>query len=319
MHTWETDSKRVPWEIARLARLLGLACRLDRHLEEAAAAASLAEARLAAALRAEVRAAVAQAAEPDTLYAQLCTLHAELAYLPRVPLPAGIGGLLRDLLGPGWDGDVVVAGVPDLPWPRLERVPERPVAVIPLAEARCPLMWPLVAVQGAWAVGEPERIGKLDDGLGAALAFARAEALCFADEAAARDAWEAGQRRLTAAPAEWLGIVRRLAGTLASGVLISGYRREGRVEEGAPIYRQLAVVRDEPAQPNEILTAGWMHWYARVAAELVELAGRPGDGAGGDDPWPRMRALVDSLDDLLCRSLEVAAIHRFYAAEGAIG
>ena len=319
MHEWESDWRGVPWETARRARALGLACRLDRQLEEAAAAASRAEARLAATLRAEVREAVARATAPEALYEQLCSLHAQLAYLPRVPLPAGIGGLLRDLLGPGWDGDVVVAGVPRLSWPRLDEVPQRPVAVIPWAEARCPLLWPLVAVQGARAAGESERVGQLKDSLGAALAFARAEVLCFADEGAAREAWEAGQRRLAAAPADWLAIVRRLADTLAAGVLISGFRRDERVEEGAPIYRQLSVVKDQPAQPEEILTAGWLHWYARVAAVLVQLTGPAGNVTGGDDPWPRLRALVDSFDDLLCRSLEVAAIHRFYAAEGAIG
>jgi len=319
VQTWDTTWKPVPWDTARRARAIGLACRLDRHLEEAAAAATRAEARLAGTLRQEVRQAVAASPGVEELFAKLAALHEQLAYMPRLPLPAGIAGLLRDLLGPAWDGDVVVAGVPELPWPSLERVPVRPVALIPLAEARNPLMWPLVAVQGAVASGLLSRRDALDEALGAALAFARAEALFVHDEPAARGWWQAGERRLPRPQNGVDGTPWELAAMLASGILVSGYRRGGQVDPEAPIYQQLAVVRDEPAQAADILTAGWIYWYNRTAAQLVELADglRAQDGAG--DRWSRMRALVDSLDDLLCRSLDVAAIHRFYAAEGAIG
>ncbi|HEY8497565.1 MAG TPA: hypothetical protein VIK98_11120 [Limnochordales bacterium] len=318
MQTWDAEWKPVPWDTARRARLVGIACRLDRHLEEAAAAATRAEARLAAALRQEVRQAVSANPGTEELFAKLSALHEQLAYLPRLPLPAGIAGLLRDLLGPDWDGDVVVAGVPELPWPPLVRVPVRPVAVIPLAEARNPLMWPLVALQGAAASGLSQRGEALDAALGAALAFARAEALFVADEPAARGWWRAGEQRLPRPGDGPGGNPWQLAAMLASGVLISGYRRGGRIDPEAPIYEQLAVVRDEPAQPADILTAGWIYWYNRTAAELVELAAGLRSQGEAEDRWTRMRALVDSLDDLLCRSLDVAAIHRFYAAEGAI-
>ncbi|MFS8543265.1 MAG: hypothetical protein LOD91_05425 [Limnochordales bacterium] len=325
MQTWDGEWKPAPWETVRRARVLGLAGRLDRQLQEAAGAAARTEARLAAALRAEVQAAVAAAADSAALFARLVDVHSQLAYLPRLPLPAGIAGLMRDLLGPDWDDHVVVAGVPALPWPPLEAASSRPVAVIPLAEARDPLMWPLVAVQGAAVAGQPERVAGLQQNLGPALAFARAAALCFADEGAARAAWEAGAQGLAQLPADKASTIRQLAATLADGVLISGCRRGGRPDPGAPIYDQLAVVRDEPAEPAEILLAGWVHWASRTAAELVELAEqvRGHDGGhgpdGGQDPWWRLRGLVDGLDDLLCRSLDVAAIHRFYAAEGAMG
>lgn len=319
MDAWETHWKPVPLDTARQARVLGLACRLDRQLQEAAAAASRAEARLATALRAEVQAAVGDASGVESLWDKLRDVHAQLAYLPRIPLPAGITGLLRDLLGPGWDADVVVAGVPELAWPELAVAPERPVAVIPLAEARNPLMWPLVAVQGATAGGESRRAAALDDVLGAALAFARAEASCLADQETARAWWATGERQLVQRAADRAGMLAQLATTLGAGILISGYRQGNRVEADAPIYRQLAVVRDEPAQPADILTAGWMHWYTRTAGEVVELAARSAGQDEAGNAWWRMRALVDGLDDLLCRSLDVAAIHRFYAAEGAIG
>ncbi len=317
MATWDTDWKPVAWDEARRARAIGLACRLDRQLQEAAAAATRAEARLAAALRAEVRAAVFAGQGPEDLFDTLAVLHEQLAYLPRVPLPAGIAGLLKDLLGPAWDGDVVVAGVPQLRWPSLETAPSRPVAVIPLAEAKNPLMWPLVALQGAAVGGYEGRAGALAEALGAALTFARAEALFAADAAAARALWQRGEERLPRPEAGGSGTPWQLVSMLADGVLISGYRRGTEADPGAPIYQQLAVVKDEPAQPAEILTAGWIYWYTRAAAELLALASGAGQDAG--DPWGRMRALVDGLDDLLCRSLDVAAIHRFYAAEGAIG
>ncbi|MBO8141346.1 MAG: hypothetical protein H0Z37_04080 [Firmicutes bacterium] len=312
MDELESRWNAIPWETVCRARGLGLACRLDRYLEEVAAVAPRAEAALAGRLRSELRDAVAGLAAPDELLAAVGAVHRELAYLPRAPLPAGVYGLLRDVLGQARDRDVVVAGVPEPVWPKAHQRPRRPVAVMPLAEGRNPLMWPLVALQAAALAGVHQPESYVEGAVGGGLWLALAEA-ALGSGTEARELWERGRGLLAPGDGEpdrpW-----QLARALAEGVLISGHRRGARNSGGEGIYSRLGQVQDDPAHPGEILGAGWIHWYARVAPELVELA----EISGADGAWRRMRSLVDRVDDLLCRSLDVAAIHRFFAAGGSV-
>lgn len=331
----ENAWKQLEWDAVALARAIALACRLDRQLEEVAAVASRAESRLAGRLRTELQEAAATVKRTAQLFATIEVIHGQLAYLPRPGMPMGVRVFLRELFGERWDEDIVVAPVSTARWPLHhdsggEAVwppsPERPVAVIPQAELRNPLMWPLIAMQGARIVGWTEvehRVGQL---AGPGVWFAMAEAMLPAaasnSDGGARTLWQRGWDELSRAGSLY-DDARELARALADGILISARRvgfsevrgpadiggesaRVNGTRDGADIYQRLAAVRDVPADAIEILSAGWIHWYTNAAPKLLETV-----------DWPRRREIVDGVDDVLCRSLDVAAIHRFFASEGA--
>lgn len=343
-HAW----KQLQWEAAVRARAIALACRLDRQLEEAAAVASGPESRLAARLRAELQAAATGGARTEHIFQAVDAVHRKLAFLPKPSLPTGVRVFLRELFGRRWDDDVVVSVVSIPRWPIVVTVegdvvctatsafgrmdaadnssfapsPEFPVSVIPRAELRNPLMWPLIALQGANIAGWSEPAERVRHLAGPGVWFAIAEALVSGsiDSDGAPDAglndglqaaatlWERGRRDIGADDAIDAGILE-LAESLADGVLISARRVGASSDAQAPaenIYSRLAAVRDVPAEAMEILSAGWIHWYGHAAPRLLEA-----------DDWQKQREIVDGLDDVLCRSLDVAAIHRFYATEGA--
>src|SRR5690606_1868993 len=81
----------------------------------------------------------------------------QLAYLPKLTLPAGVRVFLRALFDQEWNENVVVAAVSKPRWPvgpeAAAGSPDRPVTVMPRADMRNPLMWPLIAVQGASVAG----------------------------------------------------------------------------------------------------------------------------------------------------------------------
>lgn len=212
-----------------------------------------------------------------------------------------------------------------------------PVAVIPQAEMRDPLMWPLVALQGALIGGWSDAAERIRERVGPGLWFALAEALLAGAQAEDQQLaalWNRGRDELVA-DQTLREDVKELVEALADGVLISAKRvgrqaerrplqagdgvsrgvpergqtrseRSGDVANEPDIYEELAAVCDVPAEAVEILTAGWLNWYGNVAPALLAA-----------DDWERRRAIVDGVDDVLCRSLDVAAIHRFYATEGA--
>lgn len=319
--------KQLAWEEMFGARALALACRLDRQLEEVAAAASRPESRLAGRLRTELQEAASGAATAAHVVASVESIHNQLAYLPKPDMPTGVRVLLRELFGSRLDDDVVVAAVSTTRWPLGGRSasPERPITVIPRAEVRNPLMWPLVGLQGAAIAGWTDGESRVQDVVGPGLLFAMAEAMLsdsVSSDAAAPDSdavgrsrtlWERGRDEL-AGSGEMLEVATHLATSLADGVLISARRvGHGGAPGGTPentfggdIYERLAAVRDVPADAAEILTAGWIHWYGHAAPKLLNTT-----------DWSRRREIVDGVDDVLCRSLDVAAIHRFYATEGA--
>ncbi|MFO7265730.1 MAG: hypothetical protein C0P62_006005 [Bacillota bacterium] len=202
-----------------------------------------------------------------------------------------------------------------------------PVAVIPQAEMRDPMMWPLVALQGAVIAGFGDAVQWVRARVGPGLWFALSEAAAATGgpRPELEALWRRGLDELAAETA-LLDSVAELVEALADGILISakrvGLRAKQRADgggqktEGLPargeagdrrdIYEELEAVRDVPAEASEILTAGWIHWYGQAAPALLAT-----------DEWERRRAIVDEIDDILCRSLDVAAIHRFYATEGA--
>lgn len=321
--------KQLEWDAVARARGVALACRLDRQLEEVTAVASRPESRLAHRLRTELQAAVETAATTDELFASVEAIHEQLAYLPKPAMPTGVRVFLRELFGGRWDDDVVVAAVSRPRWPAIQAPadgrgdgsgsgfasgfvpsPERPVTVIPRGEMRNPLTWPLIAVQGAGIVGWIDMEQRVREAAGPGVWFAMAEATLPAGDAdsdgRARELWQRGRDELSAAGSLYDDALQ-LARSLADGILISA-RRVGNdaVGEDGDIYDRLSAVRDVPAEAVEILSAGWIHWYGHAAPKLLAA-----------DDWARRRAIVDGIDDVLCRSLDVAAIHRFYATEGA--
>lgn len=329
----ENAWKQLEWDAAARARSIALACRLDRQLEEVAGVASRPESRLAHRLRAELQNAAATAATTAEVFAAVEAIHEQLAYLPKPAMPTGVRVFLRDLFGRRWDDNVVVAAVARPRWPLGQVLakggenvptvggdgygvasdvvpsPERPVTVIPRAEMRNPLMWPLIAVQGAGIVGWSDAEQRVRDAAGPGVWFALAEALVAAGDAAAesraRELWQRGCDELSAAGSLYEDALQ-LARSLVDGILISARRVGAEDAGGADIYDRLAAVRDVPAEAVEILSAGWVHWYGHAVPKLL---------AAND--WSDRRAIVDGIDDVLCRSLDVAAIHRFYATEGA--
>lgn len=328
-HAW----KQLEWSAVERARAVGFACRLDRQLEAVAAVADRPESRLAQRLRAELQEAVTGGPggpSPDTaaLFAAVEAIHEQLAYLPKLTLPAGVRVFLRALFDQEWNENVVVAAVSKPRWPvgpeAAAGSPDRPVTVMPRADMRNPLMWPLIAVQGASVAGWSDAEERVRRAAGPGVWFALAEALLPAGagssaEAEAQALWQRGRDELLAAGRLYDDALE-LAAALADGILISAKRVGAKGLDGQPaggpdgeasgeraeVYRKLSAVRDVPAQAVEILSAGWIHWYGHAAPKLL---------AAGD--WQRMREIVDGVDDVLCRSLDVAAIHRFYATEGA--
>lgn len=331
--TWQ----QLEWHAVARARALAFACRLDRQLEEVSAVAERPESRLAARLRTELQAAVERAMDEghppgaDALFAAAEAVHEQLAYLPKPAMPAGVRVFLRGLFDRRWDENVVVAAVSRPRWP-LARAgrggtdPDRPVTVLPRADMRNPLMWPLIALQGADIVGWTDAEERVRQALGPGVRFAVAEAMLSDGErsAAARELWQRGCEELSAAGPLYDDALE-LARSLADGILISARRVGARGGDNlqassvlggagvggasggtADIYRQLEAVRDVPAEAVEILSAGWIHWYGHAAPRLLAA-----------DDWAQKREIVDGVDDVLCRSLDVAAIHRFYTTEGA--
>lgn len=316
--------KQLAWDGAARARAIALACRLDRQLEEVVGVAARPESRLAGRLRTELQATAEEAATTEALFAAVEAIHEQLAYLPKPGMPTGVRVFLRELFGHRWDEDVVVAAVATVRWPlaRVAASPERPITVIPRADIRNPLMWPLIALQGASLMGWTDAERQVGDVVGPGLLFAMAEAMLLGGVSGTVDAggsgaerggeglWERGRDALVEAGALY-DHAMGLAASLADGVLISA-RRVGRGattsvgSSSGDIYERLAAVRDVPADAVEILTAGWIHWYGHAAPQLLKTA-----------DWSRRREIVDGVDDVLCRSLDVASIHRFYATEGA--
>lgn len=315
----ENAWRQLEWNAAARARAVALACRLDRQLEQVAAVASRPESRLANRLRTELQVAVEGAPSTDGLFATVEAIHEQVTYLPKLGMPTGVRVFLRSLFGASWDDDVVVAALPAARWPRTHATesdvagasprPKRPVAVIPQAETGNPLMWPLVALQGAsivgWSDDGEERVREL---AGPGVFFAMAESMMpdavSAGDATARLRWQRGRDELVGAGVMYEDAME-LARHLADGILISA-RRVGSDDIGSDIYAQLVAVRDVPADAREILSAGWIHWYGHAVPRLLDAT-----------DWAQRREIVDGVDDVLCRSLDVAAIHRFYATEGA--
>lgn len=344
-------SKQIQWKFIERARALALACRLDRQLHEAAQTASRPEARLAGHLRHQLQRAGAESRSTDALFNLVATVHGQLAFLPKPKLPTGLRVFLREVFGSRWDAEVVVAPVSTVHWPRTGRLPEgeamaevqlspptgrdvvqQPITVIPRAELYNPLMWPLIGLQAAVYDGWEDAEQRVAERTGAGLMLAKAEALLPLDGGAAQRLWERG--RSTMRDSGDYVDAAELALSLADGVLISAHRR-GVTTEGAGIYGRLAAAHDEPASAVDILHAGWLHWYdhaleqllaldegmatAGVASQTEEALGVDADLSehGAVDSWITMCRLVNGIDDLLCRSLDVAAVHRFYATEGA--
>lgn len=79
----------------------------------------------------------------------------------------------------------------------------------------------------------------------------------------------------------------------------------------AELYRLLDQVRDEPAAPAEILEAGWRLFTGPLREEM-EGGWAAGPGSSAEAALRRLA----TLDVLLVRSLDVAAVHRLYAREG---
>lgn len=342
--------KQIEWEFVERARALALACRLDRQLHEAVETASRPEARLAGHLRQQLQRAVAARASTATLFAVVASVHEQLAFLPKPELPTGLRVFLREVFGPRWDAEVVVAPVATMHWPRAGGEPdadegggrsssaadahavEQPVTVIPRAELYNPLMWPLIGLQAAVYDGWEDAEQRVVERIGPGLTLAKAEALLPVDTEAAQRLWERGRSAMSNSGD--YGDAAELALSLADGVLISAHRR-GVTTEGAGIYGRLAAAHDEPASAVDILHAGWLHWYDHALEQLLALDagmatagvathtdGVPEVGADAKehvavDSWVAMCGLVNGIDDLLCRSLDVAAVHRFYATEGA--
>src|SRR5690606_30141881 len=157
-HAW----KQLEWSAVERARAVGFACRLDRQLEAVAAAADRPETRLAQRLRAELQAAVTGGPggpSPGTaaLVSAVGEVHEPAASLPELTLAARVRELLRALFDQEWNENVVVAAVSKPRWPvgpeAAAGSPDRPVTVMPRADMRNPLMWPLIAVQGASVAG----------------------------------------------------------------------------------------------------------------------------------------------------------------------
>lgn len=234
--------------------------------------------------------------------------------------------------GTGGSGETLSGGV-------LSGDGAQPVAVIPGAEVHNPLMWPLAGLQVGGFDGWEDAIEKVQAQIGTGLSFARAEALVATDAEGARKLWEQGMAELAGGGGgEGAVGVAELSSALADGVLISAHRR-GSVEKAGGVYGRLAQAHDEPAQAADILQAGWRHWYAHGLPQLLELEQalvggsgevRTGENRGATavgagpafvavDAWVEMGRLVNGIDDLLCRSLDVAAVHRFYATGGVGG
>lgn len=315
----------MDWESVRRARAVAFACRTVRQLDVVTAGAAKPESRLAADWRETLFAAVAADGGTDELLAVVEAIHARLAYLPQPTLPTGMRVFLREMFGQQWDEQVVVAAVADARWPGAGEAPvahvddggAAPITVIPRAELYNPLMWPLVALQGAAIVGWDEAEERVADLAGPGLFFARAEARSSADADDARALWKRGRDELAADEGAY-DAARELAASLADGVMISARRRGEKLPDGG-VYGELAAVRDEPARAADILSAGWLHWYSHDAPQLLALdAALRDDAAPHHETWAHMRVLVNGLDDVLCRSLDVAAVHRFYATEGAM-
>lgn len=346
---------RIDWHRVERGRALAFACRVDRQLHEASQTAPRPETVLAARLRRRLRDAVTSNSATQQLFAVVAAVHEQLAFLPAVDLPVGLRGFLREVLGSRWDSEVVVAAVSAPQWPRHEQDRraahrpavfddlQQPVTVIPRAEMYNPLMWPLVGLQVAAYAGWEDAERRVRQRIGSGLTFALAEAFVMTDGEKARRLWERGLDAL-AAETETAGQtaragVRTLARSLADGILISAHRRgkaEAKSGQHRGVYADLAAAYDEPASPADILHAGWTHWYEHGLTQLLKLekALTQGETTDADpvidsrvagvaigkvpaDAWTEMCHFVNGIDDLLCRSLDVAAIHRFYATGGA--
>lgn len=330
--------EEVPWSGVLRARALGWACRTDRRLQEAAEAGSRPEAALAGSLRTRLREAVAARASTEELFEVVDDVHGQLEYLPKPSLPVGLRVFIRELFGPERDDRLVIAPAARASWPAAAKAGAEafPVAVIPQRDLTNPLMWPLVGLQAATFPGWEDAEKLLNRTLGPALSFARAAAMLPGETIEAKLLWKRGWSEMASGGAR--EAAKPLAEALADGVLISARRAVPAESKGAapssakptaaggssveadgtagsadkgPVYGQLAEVHDEPASAGDILHAGWLHWYGYAMEKLLAFQD---DGDGG---FEAMNRLVNGVDDLLCRSLDVAAIHRFYASGGA--
>lgn len=314
-HSTTIRPEEVPWTGVLLSGALGWACRTYRRLEEAAAVGSRPEAALAASLQDRLRRAVAGKASAEQLFEVLAEVHGQLDYLPKPPLPVGLRVFIRELFGTERDGRLVIAPTSRASWP--QRAVDGadgsfPVAVIPQTDLSNPLMWPLIGLQAATFPGWEDGEKVLARTLGPALSFARAAAMLPGETDEAKMLWKRGWSEMASGGAR--EAAESLAEELADGALISARRRPsgpGEVPEAGSIYDKLAAAYDEPASVGDILHAGWLHWYGNAMEKL--LAWRE----GGPDGFEAMNRFVNGVDDLLCRSLDVAAIHRFYASGGA--
>lgn len=316
------------WAEVERGRIFALACRLDRSLQEAAATASRPEAGLADVLRGELGRAVGAGAAGQSLLDAVATIHSQLDYLPKPAPPKGMRVFFREVLGPHWDERIVIAPTAVAAWRKSQStVPQLQggradytVGVIPQAELHNPLMWSLVGLQATGGIDGDRAMDTLSRRVGPALLFARAEALAASDAEAAETLWRQGQAAV--ASGEYPE-AHSLAKSLADGVLVSAHRRGKSTEadgsrseaddvspERKAVYSRLAAAHDEPAGAADILLAGWLHWYGSGLERVLTLANAPEDG------WTDMCRFVNGVDDLLCRSLDVAAVHRFYASGG---
>lgn len=118
------------------------------------------------------------------------------------------------------------------------------------------------------------------------------------------------------------GRAQLLAERLENGMMISAVPMIGspvqirneidNLTEEQSIYPLLAQIREYPALPREIVTAGWMVKLDASSGWLESLM--QDDSADG---WEELRQTVDALDVQLLKSIEIAEVHRVLSHEDA--